>query len=92
MYLVFDLPPAGGYITPSAHTIAYWLHREIDAWYTRHGIEYRTKFHKTKLRLIFSTEQEYNFFMMSWAPNFDFRGYKIEEKWAKFTVANPPKY
>jgi hypothetical protein len=91
MYLVFDLPDGSDY-APSAHTIAYWLHREFDTWHEKYQIPYKTKFHKDRLRFILSTTEEYTFFMLSWDPNYKLNGYKIDPFWATFTIVEPPKY
>ena len=92
MYLAFDLPSAGSKDFPTAHIIAYWLHREFDSWEQIHQVPYRTKFHKNKLRLIFSTEAEYYFFMISWKPSFIINGVTLDESWARFAVINPPMH
>jgi hypothetical protein len=92
MYLVFDLPKAGASTFPNAHAVAWLLHREFDAWKERHQIEYKTKFHKDTLRLIFSTESEYHFFMLSWNPNVQVNSVSIDPKWAKPRVVDPPKH
>lgn len=91
MYLVFDLPASGDNY-PSAHTIAFWLHREIDEWSKRYQIEYKTKFHKSRLRLIFASDDLYFFFMVGWNPNYTINNHSIDPKWSRFTVINPPKH
>lgn len=91
MYLVFGLPEMGDN-DPSPHTIAFWLHREIDLWAEKYQITYKTKFHKNRLRLVFSNDSEYHFFMLSWSPNFYIGGHKLDEHWSKPKVVNLPKY
>lgn len=92
MYLVFDLPEPGGSVFPTAHTVAFLLHRELDAWHEKHQIPYKTKYHKNRLRLIFSNENEYYFFMLSWNPNMLINGNRLDSKWAVVTVVDPPKH
>jgi len=92
MYLVFDLPQAGGYTFPSAHTVAFWLHREFEKWSERYQIDHKTKFHKDKLRLILDTEQEYHFFMLTWNPDFKISGTTLSTIWASYSVVDPPKH
>lgn len=92
MYLVFDLPAAGVDTYPSAHVVAYWLHNELDKWNNRYQIEYRTKYHKNTLRLVFGNETEYHFFMLSWNPDMYIAGHRLDEKWSKMRVMNPPKH
>lgn len=96
MYLVFDLPRAGDSPYPSAHTVAFWLHREFEKWSERHQISYKTKYHKNKLRLILATDQEYQFFMWSWNPDLTvsgtISGRTIDPIWSRYTVVDPPKH
>ena len=92
MYLVFDLPPAGASTFPSAHTVAFLLHREFEKWSNRYQIEHRTKFHKNRLRFVLTTEQEYHFFMLTWTPDMSISGRTLDSEWSKFEVVNPPKY
>jgi hypothetical protein len=92
MYLVFDLPPVADHVFPSAHTVAFWLHREFERWSERYQIEHRTKYHKNRLRLIFSSDQEYNFFMITWNPDMMISSRQLDSNWAKFEVVNLPKY
>lgn len=91
MYLVFDLPTPGDDF-PSAHTVAFWVHRELDNWFQKHQIVYKTKYHKNRLRVIFSNEDEYYFFMLSWNPNYTIAGVKMEDKWSKYRVIHTPKH
>ena len=91
MYLVFDLPKLGDN-DPSTHTVAFLLHREIDLWYEKYQIAYKTKFHKNRLRLIFSNEDDYFFFMLSWNPNMSISGTKLDPEWVKPRVVDPPKH
>jgi hypothetical protein len=93
MYLVFDLPQPGGTSFPTAHAVAFWLHRELERWHERYEIPYKTKFHKNRLRLIMDNEADYHFFMLSWNPDFTLNGlYKIDPSWSKVRVVNPPKH
>lgn len=92
MYLVFDLPESGGSTFPSAHTVAFWLHREFEKWSDRYQIDHRTKFHKGRLRLILETEQEYNFFMLTWNPDYFISSRQLDQKWANWEVVEPPKH
>jgi hypothetical protein len=94
MYLVFDLPEVGEDKFPSAHTIAFWLHREFDLWATHHEVAYKTKFHKNKLRLIMNSDSDYHFFMLSWNPDFSLLPgfHKIDPVWSKPQIINPPKH
>ena len=91
MYLVFDLPKLAE-VDPSPHAIAFWLHRELDRWQERHNIAYKTKYHKNRLRLIMDSEANYHFFMLSWNPDFYLNNYRIDEKWSKVRVIDPPKH
>jgi hypothetical protein len=92
MYLVFDLPPSVEHMFPSAHTVAFWLHREFDKWSDRYQIAYKTKFHKSRMRFILASEQEYHFFMLTWNPNMMLSNRTIEDKWSKFEVVEPPNH
>jgi hypothetical protein len=92
MYLVFELPKPGGDDYPSAHAVAFWLHREFDRWFERFELPYKTKFHKNNLRLIFTKDEEYTFFLLSWQPNFMLNGIRIPEHWAMPRMVNPPKH
>jgi len=91
MYLVFDLPEPGTDF-PTPHIVAFWVHRELDNWSQKHQLKYKTKFHKNRIRLIFPTEDEYYFFMISWDPNYNINGYRIDTEWSKFRVVEPPKH
>lgn len=90
MYLVFDLPEMGD-DDPSPHTVAFLLHRELDLWSEKHQVEYKTKFHKNRLRFILSSERDYHFFMLSWNPNLVIAGHRLDEEWVKPRVVDPPK-
>jgi hypothetical protein len=91
MYLVFDLPEPGDDF-PTAHTIAFWLHREFDKWAEHYQVEYKTKYHKQRLRLIMSNDKDYHFFLLSWNPEHLISGYTVEGKWAKPNIVDPPKH
>jgi hypothetical protein len=91
MYLVFDLPDSGDYF-PSSHTVAFWLHREFDLWSQKYQVEYKTKFHKNKLRLIMNSESNYHFFLLSWNPNYTINNRTIDPEWAMPTIVDPPKH
>lgn len=91
MYLVFDLPKLEG-VHPSPHEVAVLLHREFERWHKQYQITYKTKFHKTRLRLILKDEEEYTFFLMSWQPNPYIQGARIEDEWLKPRMIDPPKH
>ena len=76
---------------PTAHVVAYWLHREFDNWSEKYEIEYKTKFHKNRVRFLLNTEQEYYFFMISWNPDYLVNNDPLDKSWALFTVVDPPK-
>jgi hypothetical protein len=92
MYLVFDLPETGDSAFPTAHTIAFWLHREFDLWATKHEVEYKTKFHKNRLRLIMNSDSDYHFFLLSWDPKYSISHRTIDPEWGKPTIVDPPKH
>lgn len=92
MYLVFDLPPAVEQVFPSAHTVAFLLHREFDKWSDKYQIKYKTKFHKNRLRFILDTDSEYHFFMWSWNPDLTISTRNIDAQWARYEVVSPPKH
>ena len=95
MYLVFDLPEWESE-NPSAPTIAFVVHRELGLWHERYQIDYKTKFHKNRLRLIFPTDTEYTFFLMTWTPSPDVivvgRRITLEDKWVRPRIVSPPKH
>lgn len=91
MYLVFDLPEMSD-DNPSPHTVAFWLHREFEQWHNKYQVPYKTKFHKNRLRLIMNSDSDYNFFLLSWNPDFNVSGYKVDQIWSKPSVIDPPKH
>ena len=91
MYFVFDLPTPGADTIPTAHTVAFWLHREFDEWSMKYHIPYRTKFHKNRLRFILGNDTEYHFFLLSWNPNLIIGTYTMEPEWIRPHVIETPK-
>ena len=91
MYLAFDLPDPRDN-NPSAHTVAFCIHRELDKWGNRYQIEFKTKYHKNRLRLIFPIENEYHFFMLTWSPNTVVSGHSLPDIWLQPRAVEVPKH
>jgi len=63
MYLVFDFEDDDFVWYPPAEV---WVKSVIDEWAKFYGMPYRTKRHKTQLRLILEKPEQYTFFLMTW--------------------------
>lgn len=87
MYLVFDLPSGAGGMA-AAHVLGE-LRSAFTKWSERYEIPHKTKVHKYTVRLIFSNESDYHFFMWSWDPSIYMPRHP---NWARYTVVNPPKH